>query len=121
MTGLLDGGLAAIFAAAFAPIYMDGTLHRRPEYDADDEGTITRVSKEDWPTEDVKVQLDAATQAMRQAEGYADTDQRILILASGLTAPTTDDEITAGGVRWAIASVSQDPARTYFELRGQRA
>lgn len=115
--GLLDGELAGVFAAAFAPIYLDANLYR---------ATITHSGRgggtEGFASpEAVKAQLDATTQAMQRAEGYVDTDQRILVLASGVAAISTDDEITVGGVRWQIASVAQDPAKAYYELHGKRA
>ncbi len=112
--GLLDGGLAGVFAAALGPIYLDGTLHRATV--TDDGAGGGSVSFSDTP---VKAQLDAATQAMREAQGYTDTDQRILVLASGIGEITTDDEITVDGRRWSIASVQTDPVQAYFDLRGR--
>lgn len=115
--GLLDGGLAAVFNAAFSPIYLDASLYRATiTEDGAGGGTEAFAA-----AEAVKAQLDATTQAMQRAEGYVDTDQRILVLAQGVDPISTDDEITVGGVRWQIASVSQDPAKAYYELRGRRA
>jgi hypothetical protein len=108
--------LAGVFGAAFGSIYEAATLHRRsaPAYDAG--GRITATGTEEY---DCRALVDATTERMRTAAGYAETDQRIMILASTLaTTPTTDDEISAGGRRWGIASVDQDPARSYWELRG---
>lgn len=116
--GLLDGGLAASFAAVFGPMYLDATLHRRIPLTYDDGGTVIGG---DFTDEDVKAQFDSATEAMRQSPGYTDKDQRIFVLASGLAEIKSDDEITVSGQRWAIASVSRDPVGAYFELRGQRA
>lgn len=69
--------------------------------------------------EAVKAQLDQTTQAQQRGEGYTDTDQRILVLAHGVTAPTVDDEITVRDVRWKIASVNTDAAGSYYDLRGR--
>lgn len=116
MTGLLDGGIAAIFESAFSSLYLPATLHRQQRTELDDGGVT--VSDIDYPC---RAQLDAVTEAMRQAPGYTDTDQRILILQGTLSvAPTTDDEITIKGVRWGVESVAADPANSYWELRGSR-
>lgn len=115
--GLLDGGLASVFASAFSGFYLDASLHR---------ATMTPDGKGGGTTgwaapEAVKAQLDSTTQAMQGADGYVDSDQRILVLASGLAPITTDDEITVDGNRWAIESVSRDPAGAYFDLRGRKS
>ena len=115
--GLLDGGLSEIFAAAFGPVYLDGMLYRPVDGDDGAGGGSGNGFDTGSP---VKVQIDAATQAMRSADTYVETDQRILVLASGLDPITTDCELVADGTRWGIATVMQDPARSYYELRGQR-
>jgi hypothetical protein len=114
--GLLDGQARAFFAQAFGGIFLDATLYRAT---LSDDGAGGGTAS--FAAESVKAQLDETTQAMRAAEGYTDTDQRILVLAEGVDPITTDDEITVGGIRWAIASVSQDPCGAYFELRGRRS
>lgn len=119
MSGFLDGGIADTFAAIFSGVYLNATLYR-PQTDADDGQGGGQGSGFDDGTP-VKAQLDATTQAMRDSPGYVDTDQRILVLAHGVAAITTDCEIVAGGQRWSIASVTQDPAKAYYELRGRKA
>ena len=116
--GVMDGDLASVFAAAFSAIYADGTLYRPTEFADDGKGGGS--SGGFGAGEPVKVQIDAATQAMRLAEGFVETDQRILLLAHGVAAPDTDCEISAGGARWQIESVATDPAGSYFELRGRK-
>lgn len=113
--GLLDGDLAGTFASAMSGIYLDGTLHRTTFSDDGAGGGSASHS-----TEAVKVEVDQTTQAQRSGD-FTDTDQRILVLAQGVSGITTDDEITAGGVRWSIASVTRDPAGAYYDLRGRRA
>jgi hypothetical protein len=112
--GWLDGDIAAVFADVFDGFYLDATLHRRGFTDDGQGGGSASSSNVA-----VKAQLDQTTEAQRNAQGYTDTDQRILVLASGLGEPTTDDEITVDGRRWAIASVSRDPAGAYYDLRGR--
>ena len=120
--GLLDGGIASIFGAALGGLYPDGLLHRDgtgPIYD--DEGNI--IGYDGGGDVPIKVQRDACTYAMRQAEGYADGDVALIILAAGLAvAPTTDSQVTDGdGARWMVASVERDAAGSHFMCRGRKA
>jgi hypothetical protein len=122
MTGLLDGGLASAFAAAFGATFLDALLYRPPAPFTDDGmggGSGGQGGFVD-PPEAVKAQLDQATTAMQASDDFVDSDQRILVLASGVEPITTDCEISVAGVRWSIASVTQDPAKAYYELRGRK-
>lgn len=110
---MLDGDLAAVFGSIMGAYFLDATLHRQTVTD-DGMGGGSASSSD----EAVKAQLDQTTQR-QQSEGYTDKDQRILVIASGVEQITTDDEITVAGARWAIASVTQDPARSYYDLRGR--
>lgn len=70
------------------------------------------------------VQVDAATEAMRSADGYQDKDVRILVLADTLDAELDGDariEVLAGphAGSYMIASVDRDPIGIYFECRGR--
>lgn len=112
--GLLDGGITALVSSALSGIYLDGTLHRWSTVDDGMGGGVSGFSDEP-----VKAQLDQTTQAQQRGEGYTDTDQRILVLARGITKPTTDDEITVRDTRWKIASVTMDAAQSYYDLRGR--
>lgn len=117
--GLLDGGIEAIFGAAFSGLYLPATLHRdgtEPVYDGS--GNITGYS--DAADISCRAQVDGATYAMRQAEGYAEGDMRIIVLSSGLTVDiTTDFQITVSGKRWSIASAERDAANSHWILRGR--
>lgn len=115
--GLLDGGVAAIFSSAFEAFYLDASLYRGTLTDDGAGGGVQSFAS----PEAIKAQLDATTEAMQSAEGFVDTDQRILVLAYGVDPLSTDDEIQIGATRWQIASVNQDPAQAYYELRGRRA
>lgn len=114
---LLDGQLAAAFAGVFGAIYLDGQLYRSNEFTDDGKGGGAGGGFK--PAEPVKVQIDAATQAMRASEGFVEGDVRILMLAHGVEAPDTDAEIAAGGTRYMIESVGTDACGSYFELRGR--
>lgn len=119
--GLLDGGIEAIFGAAFGGLYLPATLHRdtsAPIYDG--EGNITGFSG--GGDIGCRAQVDAATYAMRQAEGFIEGDTRIIVLSAGLGVEvTTDMQITARGVRWQIAGVDRDAAASHWVLRGRPA
>lgn len=117
--GLLDGGLAQIFHGAFAGLFLDATLHR-PQASTDD-GAGGGEGNGFADPESVKASLDAATEAMRSTEGYVDTDVRILLLAHGVTRPTSDCEITIRNVRYGIRTVATDPAQAAWELHGRLA
>jgi len=116
--GLLDGGIAAAFAGVFGAVYLDGLLYRPNEFSDDGKGGGSGSGFA--AAEPIKLQVDAATQAMRAAEGFVEGDVRILVLAHGVAAIDTDCEITAGGTRYLIGSVATDPAGSYYELRGRR-
>lgn len=112
--GLLDGGLAGVFASALSGIYLDATLHRaNVEGDGKGGGSVT------FDDEAVKVQLDRTTE--RTIDGNADTFQRILVLASGVDEIRVKDEITVKGIRWAIADVGTDPVMSYYDLAGRKS
>lgn len=72
----------------------------------------------------VKVQFDAVTERMRNADAYQDKDVRILVLASAREI-TTDALITVASGRyagaWMIAQADTDPAGVGFECLGRRA
>ncbi|HTH10775.1 MAG TPA: hypothetical protein VMA55_14505 [Acidovorax sp.] len=118
---LLDGGIERIFGTAFGALYLDATLHRdgtEPQYDA--EGNIIGYNGgADVPC---KAQVDAATYAMRQAEGFSEGDCRLLILSAGLGVEvTTDFQVTVAGKRWMVASVDRDAANSHYVCRGRAA
>jgi hypothetical protein len=110
--------MAAAFAGVFQGIYLDGTLYRAQEYADDGQGGGTGMGF--TAGEAVKVQIDAATDAMQRSEGYVEGDVRILMLAHGVTAPDTDAEIAAGGQRYMIETIGTDPCGSYYELRGRK-
>ena len=116
--GALDGQVAALFATAFGGMYLDGTMHQgtgEPIYDAD--GTITGYSGAgDFA---VKVQIDRATSAMRAADGFAEGDVRIIILAQSGMAITADHELTARAVRYRIQSAELDAAASHWICRAR--
>jgi hypothetical protein len=116
---LLDGALAETFAAVFGGVYSDGLLYRPNDFADDGKGGGDGQGFDD--PQPVKVQVDQATQSMRQAEGFVEGDVRILMLAHGVAGVTSDCEIEARGTRYMIEFVGTDPAGSYWEVRGRKA
>ncbi|WIA54318.1 hypothetical protein N6H05_14725 [Sphingobium sp. WTD-1] len=117
--GLLDGGIASIFGAALGGLYLPATLHVPGTRTDDEEGNISYGPGTDVPC---RAQMDAATYAMRQSEGYSEGDVRIIILTAGLGAEvTTDCQITVSGKRWMVGSADLDAASSHWVCRGRAA
>lgn len=117
MPGLLDGGLAAVFAAAFAPIYLPGTLHRIGK-DAD--GAI--IKPVTWTDVPIRGQRDDYTDLQRADWNIPQKAVRLIVLQTGVPAePTDDDEITLLGQRWRISNISRDPAAAAWTMMGMPA
>lgn len=117
--GLLDTDrLQRMFGRVFRPVYGDGVFIEIAKV-RQSGGTMATVIRARHP---VKIQIDAATQAMRAAEGAASTDMRILILrdsfAQELSAITSDSYVFGGGFLWGLNGLTTDPARSYYETRG---
>jgi hypothetical protein len=72
------------------------------------------------------VQIDAATAAMRAADGFIDGDVRMLVLSASLEGALDNEatiEVLAGpnAGSWMVASVARDPMGVCWEARGRRA
>lgn len=118
--GILNGGISGLFGSVFSSFYLDGTLVRASTIAGDGEGG--NVVTEAMP-QACKVQIDAVTEAMRQAPGYTENDVRLLVLQSGVTGGAIDSDckVTVNGVQYLIGPVSQDPGASYWECRGTPA
>lgn len=117
--GLLDGGIAGVFGGIMGAFYPDATLHRATiNHDGEGGGSTGFAAGEAC-----KAQLDKTIE--RMVNGNVETLQSILLLQQfdGATTvrPSTDDEITAGGTRWQIATIEVDPAGSYFLLGGRKS
>ena len=116
--------IAAGFSAAGLGAFHDATIRWPGTAVYDAGGSISTPG--DPVEKSASVQVDAATEAMRAAEGFVDGDVRILVLAASLDGEmdtgariTIADGAHAGA--WLVASVSRDPAGVYWECRGRRA
>lgn len=120
---MLAGGAAALFGAIFSPLYLAGRVWTTATtYDARGEMQRAQAS-----AADCRVQVDAATERMREAEGYSTTDRALYVLRSSFSgAFDSDCEITVdegpyAGSRWKVAApIESDPAAAYWLARGVR-
>lgn len=122
---LLGGDAAALFGELLGDEYLAATLHKGT-LTYDDEGDVTRASA---PT-DCRVQVERATERMIAADGYAETDRAIYVLAQPgggldpITALDSDHEITVtegpyAGQTYKVSSpIDRDPAGAYWLCRG---
>lgn len=117
--GLLNGGIAAIFGAALSGLYLPAMLHVPGAYATDDEGNILPSVGTDLPC---RAQVDAASYAMRQSEGYSEGDVRIIVLVAGLGIEiATDCQISVSDKRWMVGSAELDAASSHWICRGRAA
>lgn len=114
--------LATGFSEAFGGPFIDATASwpGTPVYD-DGGSIVTPGTPVNLPC---KVQFDSTTTAMRQAEGFQQTDDRILVLAASLAAPLTTEAsiVVASGDRagtWSLLSVQRDPVGVGYECQGR--
>lgn len=117
--GLLDGGAKRLFGELLAPLYMPASLaDRTASYGGD--GTLQMGSA----PRDCRAKVDSATERMRQADGFTESDRAIFILAASLAGEvTTDCEITIlqgdyAGKTFGIASHDRPPGCSYWLCRG---
>lgn len=124
MFDALFAGLATSFSEAFGGPFIAATANWPGSPTKDAGGSITSPGT---PVSlPCRVQFDRTTEAMRSAEGFLETDVRILVLAGTLgaeltTAATivvTDGDWTG---TWSLLSCELDPARIGYECRGRRA
>ena len=112
---LLDGGLQGVFADAFSGLYLDGTL-TLVSYADDGAGDLTQSGI----SEPVKLQVDEVTERQKIEEGYTSRDVRILILQRGVSdRPKPGSQVSAKGVVYSVGPIiTEDPAATYWQIRG---
>ena len=103
---LLDGDLAALFGAAFAPLYRDATLLKTVP--ADDGAGGFAVTSRASPA---KVLVEAVSDRARAASGLPEPAVALSVLRAGLAASLDlDDEVTVGAATYRVIRVGTDPA-----------
>jgi hypothetical protein len=123
--------IAATFAnvaigisARFGGPYVPGRVIDQIDPTYDDGGSI--VEPGGVSERDCFVQVDVATEAMRQSDGYVDGDARFLILSSTLSGSLGTDatvEVLGGPLAgaWLVSAIDRDPMGIYWQGRGRRA
>jgi hypothetical protein len=113
---LLDAEIQSLFGDVFGVIYLDGSLIPTG-YTDDGQGGLIPNSPSAIP---IKVQIDACTERQKLEAGYSARDVRLLVLQSGLDERiTTNHNIVAKGVTYTLGpTITEDPASSYFEIRG---
>jgi hypothetical protein len=112
-----------MFGAALAGIYEDAVLYRRGAATDDGTGSISVGGDTPHPC---KAQVDSATQGMRAAKDFVETDMRVLVLTNSCGArPAVEDTIDVisgrwAGTTWRIMSRGLDPAGAAWEMRGRQ-
>lgn len=110
--GLLNGGLAAVFGAAFGAVMTDAVLHKVRQTETGRGGST--VATTDYP---VKAGLDAVGAGDRAASGIPASAIRITVLRAGLSVSVDlDDEVSVGGATYRAIRVDTDPAGAAFML-----
>ena len=128
MGGVMD--LSATFAdiavgisQAFGGPYVSGAVLTITDAVYDDGGSI--VTPGTVVERPCQIQVDGVTEAMRQADGYAEGDTRFLILSATLDGSLDTDarvRVDAGpnaGI-WMVSAIERDPLGCYWQGRGRR-
>jgi hypothetical protein len=118
-------GLAQGISAMFGGPFVAARVIDQAAVALDDGGSIPD-NPADPTFRTCQLQVDSVTDAMRQADGYAEGDVRVLILSATLAGSLDTDatvEVLAGPYTgsWLVSSITRDPAAVYYEGRGRRA
>ena len=112
--GILDGGIQSLFGTVMGAFYLDATLISTTQV-YDDQGGTTETTS----TQAVKVQEDMVSEANRAAGGFSQNEKQFFVLQKGVTGPLTgDSRLTIGGITYALREPQQDPAKSYWLVRG---
>lgn len=112
--GILDGGIQSLFGTVMGTFYLDATLIHVTN-DFDDEGGTSETTS----SQPVKVQEDMVSEETRSAGNFSQNEKRFIVLQKGVTgALDGDSRLTIGGVTYALRNPEQDPAKSYWLVRG---
>ena len=117
------GEIGLGFSSLFGGPYWPAQIITQGAIEYDDGGSI--IPGSGAPTlRGCSVQIDTATQAMREAEGFVDTDVRFIILAATLEGSIGTDErveVLSGpfaGI-WSVSALERDPVAAGWVGRGR--
>jgi hypothetical protein len=116
--------IAQAFSAEFGGPYVSAKVIDQTAQVFDDGGSISDPGV--VVERDCMVQVDIATEQMRQADGYAEGDARFLILATTLAGSVDTDatvQVLAGpnAGTWMVSAIERDALGIYWQGRGRLA
>lgn len=112
--GILNGGVQSLFGTVFGAFYLDATL-TKIALTYDDEGGTTEAAQ----TFAVKVQENMVSEQTRAAGGFSQDEKQFIVLQSGVgTKLDGDCVLTIDGEHYALRNPEQDPAKSYWLVRG---
>lgn len=113
--GILDGGIQSLFGTVMGAFYLDATLTSVTSV-FDSQGGTTEITS----TQPVKVQEDAVDERTRAAGNFSQNEKRFIVLQKGVIGQITgDSRLTApDGITYALREPDQDPAKSYWLVRG---
>jgi hypothetical protein len=123
---MLDAAFADIglaFSAVFGGSYHDARTIEQTAPVHDDGGSI--ISPGGVEHRPCSVQIDTATQAMRESPNFVQTDVRFIVLAATLTGSLGTDamiEVLTGphAGLWSVSSLERDPVAAGWVGTGRR-
>lgn len=117
------GEIGTAFSSMFGGPFHSARTAEQTAAVYDDGGSI--ISPGSVVHRPCMVQIDTATQAMRESPGFVDTDVRFIVLASTLTGSLGTEariEVMDGphaGV-WSVEQIERDPVAAGWVGRGRR-
>lgn len=112
--GILNGGIQSLFGTVFGAFYLDATLVTVTNV-YDNEGGTTETTT----TQAVKVQEDAVDERTRAAGNFSQNEKRFIVLQKSVSGTLTgNSRLTIGGITYALREPEQDPAKSYWLVRG---
>lgn len=115
--GFLDGDLQPVVTGAFGWLLLDGSLHTKRVM-IDNRGNASSDPPDAGSP--IKGMIDKATQQMREADGFQETDVALLWLAEGVPDATLDHQITLRGQTFhVLPPLALDAAMTHWTARGR--
>lgn len=103
---LLDGDLARLFGAAFAPLYREASLDKAAESDDGSGGFAVAATRHP-----ARAMLEAVSDRARAASGLPDAAVTISVLRAGLPVEVElDDVIAVAGASYRVIGLDTDPA-----------
>lgn len=112
---MLDGEIRSLFGDVFGSFYLGGQIGSSAFVDDGYGGGSQTFT---WRT--CKLQVDACTERQKLENGYTARDVRVLILQASITArPDPGERVVAKGITYTVGPiVTEDPASSYWEIRG---